>query len=336
MESVDRKRKFLINILFFISVAFLGFFIYKYLIIYLMPFLIGIVLAYSVQKPAAKICFRHRKGIAAIIVVVCYLLIALIVYLLIYALYSNSQRIFGVMQSAFNYFSGVIDSVSSKYFFNTNGTEFINEIFQNLTRTFSSAIGSAAKGLPAILFTLIITIVSSCYFAVDFQRGIKFLKGFLSSRSFEMVCAIKRIVFHNVFKMIKGYAILAFITFIELLIGFFIIGIKNALIIAAVVALVDLLPLLGTGAVLLPWAVILFFNGSYFLGVELIILYLIITIIRNFAEPKILGSQIGIPPIINLVILFFGLKFFGFIGTVSLIITLVVLINLYKEKYIVL
>jgi predicted PurR-regulated permease PerM len=118
------------------------------------------------------------------------------------------------------------------------------------------------------------------------------------------------------------------ITFIELSIGFTIIGIGKPLLIAVLIALFDILPVLGTGGIMVPWIVISAIQSNYSLALGLLILYMVITIVRNIIEPKIVGSQIGLHPVVTLVSLFVGAQLFGVIGLFGFPITLSLLRHL--------
>ena len=94
----------------------------------------------------------------------------------------------------------------------------------------------------------------------------------------------------------------------------FLLGIKNAFAIAFIIAVLDILPVLGTGTVLIPWAVLAFASGRISTGVGVFGLYLVITVVRNLIEPKLVGKQMGLSPVIMLPCMLIGLKFFGIIG----------------------
>ena len=104
------------------------------------------------------------------------------------------------------------------------------------------------------------------------------------------------------------------LTFVELSIGLTIIHVPNSVIIALLIAIFDILPVLGTGGIMIPWVVISAFSGDYPLALGLLIVYVVITIIRNILEPKIVGSQIGLHPVITLCSMFIGVQLFGVIG----------------------
>lgn len=110
-------------------------------------------------------------------------------------------------------------------------------------------------------------------------------------------------------KCILSYCLIFGITFAELTAGLFLLGIKNAFAIAFIIAVLDILPVLGTGTVLIPWAVLAFASGRISTGVGVFGLYLVITVVRNLIEPKLVGKQMGLSPVIMLPCMLIGLKF---------------------------
>ena len=115
-------------------------------------------------------------------------------------------------------------------------------------------------------------------------------------------------------KFLLSYALIITLTFVELLVGFLILGIEGAFVIAILVAILDILPVLGTGTVLIPWMIIVFSAGNARMGAGILVLYLVITIVRNIIEPKLVGRQMGLSPIIMLPSMLVGLQLFGIIG----------------------
>ena len=118
------------------------------------------------------------------------------------------------------------------------------------------------------------------------------------------------------------------LTFFELTIGLHILGIASALVIAFLIAIFDVLPVLGTGGIMLPWILISFLNNQVKTGVGLLILYLVITVIRNIIEPKIVGKQIGLHPLLMLMCMYLGARLFGFLGIFILPILILIVQNL--------
>ena len=125
-----------------------------------------------------------------------------------------------------------------------------------------------------------------------------------------------------------AYGKIMLLTFFELTIGLHILGIENALVIAFLIAIFDVLPVLGTGGIMLPWILISFLNNQVKTGVGLLILYLVITVIRNIIEPKIVGKQIGLHPLLMLMCMYLGARLFGFLGIFILPILILIVQNL--------
>ena len=104
------------------------------------------------------------------------------------------------------------------------------------------------------------------------------------------------------------------LTFCVMLVGFLLLGISKAPLVALIVAFLDILPVIGVGTVLLPWSIFLFATGDLVTGVGLVILFLVNTVVRQIAEPKIVGKNLGIHPVLSLALIYVGYALFGFAG----------------------
>ena len=135
-----------------------------------------------------------------------------------------------------------------------------------------------------------------------------------SPRAKSIIYDVKHYFVDSVFKILRVYALLMILTFIELSIGLSILRVNNAIAVAGLIALIDILPVLGTGGILVPWAVIEAILGNYLFAIGIIIMYLIITVVRNVLEPKIVGNQIGLHPIATLISMYIGNKVMGILG----------------------
>ena len=118
--------------------------------------------------------------------------------------------------------------------------------------------------------------------------------------------------------VIRSYLLIMLLTFTELSILFSIFGIEHAIVKAAGIAIFDVLPILGTGGIMIPWIVTSLVLGYTGLGLKLLLIYAIVTVVRNYVEPKIVGTQLGLHPVITLVSMFIGLRLFGFWGLFGL------------------
>ena len=200
-----------------------------------------------------------------------------------------------------------------------------------LTAVLSSSATIIAKDAPNLLITIIITVVASCYIAKDYDVIMAFLHKHVSSKVNRVISEIKKIFLESVFKLLKSYMLLMLITFAELSVGFAIIGVKNPVSVAAIVAFVDILPVLGTGAVVIPWAIISLISGNVWRAVGLAIIYIVVVVVRNFLEPKVIGDQIGMHPLITLLAIFVGLRLFGILGLFLCPIAIIVVYGLQKK-----
>ena len=122
------------------------------------------------------------------------------------------------------------------------------------------------------------------------------------------------------------------IVFIFLCIGFFVLNVNNFIIVAFIVAFVDLLPVLGTGIILLPWSVYCFVADNFYKGLGILTIYILVCILKNIIEPKIIGKQIGINPLLSLIAIYLGYKTIGFFGIVIFPIVLITTFEYFKPQ----
>ena len=113
---------------------------------------------------------------------------------------------------------------------------------------------------------------------------------------------------------LRSYSLILLITFAEAFFGLTVLGVEYSFIIAAISAAVDILPVLGIGIVLIPWAIFSLVTRKLFLGIGLIILYVIIVVVRQFLEPKLVGETLGLHPLLTLAAFYLGYRLFGFPG----------------------
>ena len=120
--------------------------------------------------------------------------------------------------------------------------------------------------------------------------------------------------------MCRAYGLIMFITFCENFLGLTIlnlIGVADnsyVFVISIGIAVFDILPVAGSGGILIPWALVSLVTGNIGQCIGLLILYAVITVIRQYIEPKIVGNSLGVHPLVTLAGLYFGLKLFGFMG----------------------
>ena len=347
MEN-EAKKRFLLNIAVIGVSVILIWLVSEILFVYLLPFVIAGVLAYSVQRVAKYIEKKtniKQTTAASILVVVVYMLLATLVSILVWRIAAYginfSENVISYFKNNTEKFSDISAKLSAAINFLPESTHesvisAVQSTFADGVRiitTFTSKTATQiVKKMPQLLFCIAVTIIASCYIAKDYKRLKLFIEGVVERKYWLKTIEIKNILIESVIKMLWGYIKLSFVTFIELTIAFFVIGIKYAPILAALIALIDLLPVLGCGTVLLPWSLGCFIAGNIYRGVALCIIYVLILVVRYYLEPKIIGKGVGINPLFILLAMFLGLNLGGIGGVLIFPVVLIVTVNYYKKQ----
>lgn len=345
---IEKRKNFVINVAFFTLILAIAYFAVKYLYMWLFPFVIGFFVAMTIQRP---INFIHKKTkipdkiIAIILVLLILSALGLAIYGILAWLFNELGIVVNYLSIFFRDFPKMLDDIKQTYptvFSFIDGSvelPFIDievifskgsEMLADLAKSLTNLTFDFAKSLPTLLVSLIITIVACCYFSVDYNNIARFIKAQLSDRVRHILVESKRIFYSSIFKYVKAYGLIIFITFAELSVALLIMGIEHSIPLAALISIVDILPVLGVGTVLIPWGIINIILGNYLLGIEIIVTYIIITVVRNILEPKIVGDYVGLHPLITLMSMYVGIKLFGAIGIIILPFTLVILNQLNK------
>lgn len=345
--KTEAKRKFLIDFAFLCVIIAIIYLVFKFLSVYLLPFVIGIFVSFIVQKPVRLISSKTKipKNITTVILVIfSYLLISGLIFLIILALYSwlngllklipgLKEPIFNALETVSNYLSNLINHVPAAIIDSINSLP--SKAIDAVTGTITSKLPALAIGIvevaPSLIVSTIVTIVASCYIANDYTSVVNFIKKHTPNNVWDIIVEIKELFTKTIFKLVKGYIFLMIITFVELSIGLGLMGQSNFIMLAAIICIVDILPVLGTGTVVIPWALIALLTGNIWKSVFLLLLYIVITIVRNFLEPKVIGEQVGLHPLVTLIAIFLGYRLVGFLGIFIFPISLIILYDLYKR-----
>ena len=193
-------------------------------------------------------------------------------------------------------------------------TEFFREGVSNLTVRIPRLIGKVVAGVPEALLFLLVFLISSFYFSVDGDRIAQGVRSFLPKGISERTVGLRRKASTLLYRYLRVYFVLFLLTFTELLVGLTFLGRSYAFILALVISALDILPLLGVGSVLLPWAGFLFLMRDFNGAIGLLILWGIITVVRQIVEPRLIGESFGMHPLLALISFYAGLKLFGFVG----------------------
>ncbi|MGI6577801.1 MAG: sporulation integral membrane protein YtvI [Eubacteriales bacterium] len=349
-DQTERRKAFIINLLYYVAIVAIIYVCFKYLLSWLTPFIIGFVIA-AIFNPAIKLLEKRlrigRKAIASIVVVLGYaVLVSLLALILIQVItvlkrlfthlpgYFENQILPSLMQLDFR-----LDSVIS---LPPEWQEQVRSIQESITSGLMDSIGKLSstglslvtnitKGIPAFLVSMVFTILASFFFSYQYDKTKRFILLQLPERARILVHAIKSTLSDTILRYLRGYVKIMLITFVELSIGLSILGVHNAIPVAFGISLFDVLPVLGTGGIVIPWAVFSLLSDNIFLGIGLLVLYAAVTIIRNFIEPKIIGDQLGLNPIVSIISIYLGFVWIGVGGMILMPITVQILTTLHQK-----
>lgn len=315
--------------------------ILKYALPFLLPFLIAFALAALtrplVQKLARRLGGHERTaaiGVTAFFLclfgLVCCLLIAILVsqlqnfleFILLDAADENGTlagifAFFRDFSAHLPFLSRLFEAPLFREMFGDFDT-WCKETFTGSVVAWGEKIPSFLTGvagrLPSVLLFLLVTLISCFFAAADYAGLSAFLRRLLPSRVLGKLPEWRRRISVGVRRYLKAYLLLFLLTFGELFLGLTLLREKYAFLIAGITALLDIFPVLGVGTVLLPWALFRLFTGNTAGGIWLLLLYAVITVVRQIAEPHLVGKSIGLHPLLTLISFYVGMKIFGFIG----------------------
>ncbi len=186
----------------------------------------------------------------------------------------------------------------------------------NLATTITRGVLNLVAGIPKFLIVTILYLVTLYLISFDLPKLKRGFYNLFTASAREKL----EIVFSQLSRATVGFlraqVILSLLTFVMAFVGLSILRVDYVLVISLLIVAVDILPILGTGFVLVPWAIFQYINGETSLGVGLLILYLAITVIRRVVEPKVLGDHLGISALAAVVSMFIGFEIMGFIGLI--------------------
>lgn len=300
---------------------------------FLFPFALPFMLAWAVAaclQPAVRIMSRRlgigNRPISAVFVTVTVIGVGTLAFLLISRFVSElggfltalSENADGGIGAFIDRLKGFTEKLPFLSAIGDDVSEGIQSALKNIlaeiTASIPNVVGRILGALPGIFIFAVVLIMSSYYFVADFdaikERIYRSLPPVLQRRW----DAFKSRLWGAGTQYLKACVALAFITFAELLVGFLVLEIPYAFTLAVVIALVDMLPILGAGTVLIPWALWEWVTGDGYYAVGLIIIFCVVSVVRRFAEPRIISSGIGLSPVTTLVSMYIGFRLYGLGG----------------------
>jgi sporulation integral membrane protein YtvI len=192
----------------------------------------------------------------------------------------------------------------------------IVDAITTILQQFAQYMITFITALPNVAVGLIIAFIATFFISKDWYRIRRWGSSLLHNQVKGSIEDIWIDLRKALFGFLKAQFILISITACFVIVGLLLLRVDYAVSIGLLIGLVDLMPYLGTGAVFIPWIIIIFIKGNYTFAIGLSVLYGIILIARQLAEPKVLSSSIGLNPLVTLISVFVGLKLFGVLGLI--------------------
>lgn len=334
MPERDRKLDFIINFFYYALIIAICVALFFYILPLFWPFIMGLALAHLFNKLSSPMVHKMRissKPAIIAIAVIFYIIVALLFWVLLAFIFDKVMEIARWVPTFYvnnlsplwqilkDYFINSLDALAPALAISVGDLfNLIASSLSNLVKTLSSALVSLVKstlsGLPIFLVGFLFMLISSFYIGLDYKNVTTFLVRQIPDHFRIIAFDVKNFLISCLGRLLRAYGIIMVITFCELSIGLWVLQVDDFLKIAATIAALDILPMIGSGLILIPWGIYNLILGELWLGIGILILYLLITFIRNIIEPRIVGDQLELPPVVTLVAMFLGMRTMGVVG----------------------
>ena len=332
----ERCKKFLLYLFSAAAAAGLFYLVFRYLFWWVLPFLLALGVAAAVEPVVAylRVHLRFRRSFSALLLtlVLLFLLGGLLSLLgttlanQAYALLKKAPLLLERVPQLLDAFFARLDGYSaafpqwlrdSLYGAVMRALSDAESFFSDLTGRLLSFLGSFAAALPRRVLSGATTVLAVYFTIASYPTLCQMLKARLSGKTIRSLRLFRSGVTQSLSRYLRAELTISFLTFLQLLLGFFLMRQDYALLLAFLITLLDALPVFGTGTALVPWALLSLLFSSVPKAIALLALYLCTLLVRNVLEPKLLASQAGLPPVASLFAMYLGFCTFGVAGMIA-------------------
>ena len=339
--NFEKIKKLTYLTVFILGITLIAYLFMKHVFLVILPFLIAWFVAFMLRPVAIYISRKTKISVRVIRPI-------LTSFLILASFGIGGLGVWALSREAWALFSGIGSDNSIKDIIGgiigTGGiisgifgefSEYVSDGIYNLIMSLLSklagAVSSVASAIPKAMFFILITLISSIYFSIDLEKINGAVRRLLPVKAYELLVRMKDGFLHAFSKYVRSYALLLVITFAEMLVGLFALRAPYPVLISILIALFDLLPVIGVGTVLIPWSVWSILVGKSGFGIGLIVLFVLHTVLRQLIEPRIVGKNLGVHPVLTLILLYAGYSLFGIVGLL-LVPVFTVLFNIALNK----
>lgn len=330
---LEQQKRFLISAAYLGVLAALVWLCLRYLLVWLLPFVIALCLA-ALAEPAIEFCRRKmrfkRSFTAAVLTLALLLLLTTVVSAVLAALLRQAYEfltglpeqlerlpdLLAGLEQRLDQFCAACPAPMRSWLdqFLSGFSTQLSAVFEGLSALLLDYVTQALSVLPQAFLFCITTVLAVFFTASRYPAIMAFFRRQLQPQRLETARGVKANLFSTLGKWLRAELILLFITFTQLLAGLFFLGEPYALLLSFVIALIDALPVLGTGTVLIPWGLLCFLTDDIPRGIALLALYAMITLVHSIMEPRVMAAQVGLPPLAALAAMYVGFCVMGVAG----------------------
>lgn len=348
-ETIKHYGKIFLNLSITLLLAALAIFAVPKVLLFFIPFVIGGIIAW-VSNPLVGFFERkikiRRKAMSVALIVLVIGLVSFLIYGTITFLVREVSGFLETLPNAWAAVEATVVSVGNKAnklyvnlplevrnsietFFTSLNTD-IGKFISKISEPTVSAVSNFAMNLPSFIVGTIMCFMSAYFFIVDRNE----IHLFIRKVTPKFIMQKWNIVYTSLSQALGGYIKAQFKIeariFVLIFAGLLVLRVKYAVLIALIIAFVDILPVFGMGAILLPWSIIEFLREDYVTAIGLCALWGIGNIVRQIIQPKIVGDTVGLDTLPTLFLIYIGWKFGGMVGMILAVPLGILLVNLMK------
>lgn len=340
MRRLDEKYKDLPRKACLVAAVFGTAFISLKLLPFLWPFVLGYVFSLLMRpltRPFSKLFSRLKRPerpATLLAMLIVYGVIAFVVILLFKQMFVEGEKLVknipGIISWVQTTMKGWIEryvpdvmEAQQEVIYNridqitTTLIDAMQGLLSKATPVVASGAWSTVTGLPHAILFLVMTVMSSFYFASDSGVIRAYLIKLMPESVITRFDSLSLSIGQAVIQQIKAQILISCALMVALVIGFTVFQIEYALLLGVVIGALDVLPVIGAGTFLIPWGLFNLFANNISLGVRILGMYVIVVLIRQIIEPRIVGKKLGLYPLITMLSIYVGLRLMGFIGLIA-------------------
>lgn len=349
MKTSTKYLKIFCNLLLALAVLLFIIYVLPEILVFFMPFVVGFIIS-LIANPMVHFLEKRIKikrkygtviiivGTIALIVLACYGIgMALMVGVRGFMDYLPTMYENGVeeLRQAGKGIQGILEKIPFLQELNfeklgDNAMDVLGSYMTGGSEPTVQAISGFAKNIPNALVNIVMGLLATYFFIADRDRLLELVSTRLPKDLKEQGIRM----YNQVLKVVVGYFQAQFkimgVIYIVITAGLMLLGVNFAWLIGFGIALLDMLPVFGTGTVLIPWAIIKFFSGNYATAVGMLVLYVVALLVHQLIQPKLIGESVGLNPFATLFFMYIGYQYNGVLGMIIAIPVGMLLISSYK------